>query len=335
MRWRAGLMVVLSLHVSGTALADLTKQDCTEANVTAQSLRREGKLRAARDALATCASPVCPDAVRADCLERTEAISQTMPTIVLAAKDGAGNDLAAVSVTIDGDPFAEALDGKALDVDSGEHEFVFTATGQAPVTRRFVIREGEKARRESIVIGTAPPPPPIVQPPVNEHPDAVLFHLHRPADAEKSDVWTLRDKKGASRCTLPCDSWISANSGWYMNRGDGRRVDVPPKLGSPIGSAVTATPKLGWEQTYSTAGWTMLLLGAGGAAASLAVEVKANPKDNNVQIGAGIAGVAALGLAIWGYWWADAYASNPTRLVIAPPRKASFHVSPFGLRLDL
>src|SRR5207237_2673547 len=48
------------------AHADPTKDQCVDADTKAQSLRRDGKLSAARDQLKMCAAQACPELVRDD-----------------------------------------------------------------------------------------------------------------------------------------------------------------------------------------------------------------------------------------------------------------------------
>ena len=86
-------------------------------------------------------------------------LDRIMPTIVFAAKDKQGRDVSVVRVTMDGAPLVAKLDGTAVAVDPGEHDFTFEANGEPPVTQHFVIREGEKSRRETIAIGGLPPAP--------------------------------------------------------------------------------------------------------------------------------------------------------------------------------
>jgi len=81
-----------------------------------------------------------------------------MPTLVFAAKDGAGNDLFAVTVAMDGAPLTTSLDGRPLSIDPGEHAFRFETAGQPPVDKTLVLREGEKNRVESVTLGPAAPP---------------------------------------------------------------------------------------------------------------------------------------------------------------------------------
>jgi hypothetical protein len=146
-------IVAVAASTVPAAHADVTKDQCIDANTQAQALRRDGKLTAARAQLLKCGDPKCPAIIRDDCTQRLDELEHAQPTIVFDAKDGDGHDLAAVQVTVDGQPFADKLEGKALRVDPGAHTFVFTAAGHPPVTQSFVIREGEAERHERIVIG--------------------------------------------------------------------------------------------------------------------------------------------------------------------------------------
>lgn len=141
------------------ARADVTKDQCVDANTAAQGLRREGKFKAARAQLLVCQDARCPAIIRDDCTRRTEEIERVQPTIVFDAKDATGRDVSAVQVAVDGQPVADTLDGTALRVDAGSHVFTFTVAGQLPVTQTFVLKEGEKDRRERIVFGPPPPTP--------------------------------------------------------------------------------------------------------------------------------------------------------------------------------
>jgi hypothetical protein len=145
-------LALLSL-ASTLASADMTKEQCIDANGKAQDLRREGKLSAARDALRTCASASCPAIVRDDCTKRLDDLERAQPTVIFEAKDGAGNDISVVKVTVDGLPFATRLTGTPLPIEPGEHTFTFEVSGQPTLQKKFVIRESEKGRRERITLG--------------------------------------------------------------------------------------------------------------------------------------------------------------------------------------
>jgi hypothetical protein len=160
------LAVVLCL-ASTPAGAQVTKEQCIDANGRAQHLRSEAKLQEAREQLRTCSNPVCPVMGRSDCTKRLDDLETAQPTIAFEAKDGAGADVVAVKVTVDGKPLADRLDGTPLPVDPGQHVFTFEMAGQPAVTRTLVLTEGEKGRREPIVLGpvTAPVPAPTPAPP--------------------------------------------------------------------------------------------------------------------------------------------------------------------------
>jgi hypothetical protein len=154
----AALMLSVSLAASPARAADPTKQECVEANDAAQDLRQSGKLRRAREKLAICASASCPGVVRDDCTQRLAELDSAMPHVVFAAKDGAGNDLMDVKITIDGARLADRLDGSSLKVDPGLHVFVFAWEGHPSVTKKLVLAEHDQGRREVVVFGSAETP---------------------------------------------------------------------------------------------------------------------------------------------------------------------------------
>ena len=147
------LAILVTLGASATALAEPTKQECIAANESAQGLRRTGNLRDARARLAVCIAASCPTAIREDCAQRLDEVDKAAASIIFEARDASGNDLSAVKVSMDGSPLASRLDGTALSVDLGEHTFRFEANGLPVVEKRFVIREGEKGRRERLTFG--------------------------------------------------------------------------------------------------------------------------------------------------------------------------------------
>jgi hypothetical protein len=122
---------------------------------------------AIRPAEARPSAGQCIDAnnvVQSDCLERIDELDRAQPTLVFDVKDAAGNDLLDVSVSIDGRSLSHKLTGVALQVDPGEHTFTFDTARQPSTSRRFVLKEGEKARRERIVLGPAAAPLPVFLP---------------------------------------------------------------------------------------------------------------------------------------------------------------------------
>ena len=138
------------------------KLACIAANDAAQDLRRAGKLHDAREKLAVCVSTTCPELVRQDCAQRLTEIDGVMPSVVFEAKDGAGNDVAGVTVTMDGQHLPGTLSGAPVQVDPGEHRFTFdSADGLTHVEKTIVVREGERDRHERVVLGRSAAPGPM------------------------------------------------------------------------------------------------------------------------------------------------------------------------------
>jgi hypothetical protein len=133
--------------------AEPTKQECVSANENAQDLRRAAQLREAEKQLAVCVSASCPAPVREDCAARLSEVEAAMPSLVLVAKDRAGNDVSSVVVTMDGLPFADSLDGAAVQVDPGEHKFIFESEGLPATEKVIVVHEGDKSRHINVVLG--------------------------------------------------------------------------------------------------------------------------------------------------------------------------------------
>jgi hypothetical protein len=133
--------------------AEPTIAECLASNDKSISLRGDHKLLAARKELLVCAASTCPAEVRKECMRRIDTVNSSLPTVVIEAKDGGGNDLVAVKVTMDGEVLTEKLDGSALSMDPGAHTFTFEVAGQPPITKQLVIREGQKDRREVLQFG--------------------------------------------------------------------------------------------------------------------------------------------------------------------------------------
>ena len=162
MRLIAAPFATLALAaLSAQARADLTKDQCVDANGKGQDLRHDGKFSAARTEFQTCAGPSCPAIVRDDCTRRLDELERAQPSLLCDVKDAKGADIIEVRVTIDGQLLAERLDGHPLRVDPGVHELGFEMAGHAPVTRKVLMREGESGRHERVVMGDegGPPPP--------------------------------------------------------------------------------------------------------------------------------------------------------------------------------
>jgi hypothetical protein len=151
-----GLSASSSTQAAGptaTPEAQTKKQACIAASEAAQQQRMDGKLVEAQKNLVLCASEDCPGAIRSDCVSWLNQVNSLMPSVVLIARDPAGEDLADVTVTMDGKPFTSRLDGKSVTLGPGEHVFRFDRGDLPTVEKRVILREGETARKIEVVLG--------------------------------------------------------------------------------------------------------------------------------------------------------------------------------------
>jgi hypothetical protein len=125
--------------------------------LTSDDRRCRTRIRRVAGAAMVAAAASCPVDVRNECVRKVADVNRSIPTIVFEAKDAGGNDLVAVRVTMDGTPLVERLEGTAVSIDPGEHSFTFQTADKVPVQRVFILREGEKERRERVVFGEAKP----------------------------------------------------------------------------------------------------------------------------------------------------------------------------------
>jgi hypothetical protein len=87
--------------------------------------------------------------VRRDCSAWLEDIADAMPSVVIEARDEAGNALLDVSVFSGDQLLATHLDGKALPLDPGAHDLRFEYKGQIQ-TLRVVALEGQAYRHVAV-----------------------------------------------------------------------------------------------------------------------------------------------------------------------------------------
>jgi hypothetical protein len=157
LRWTAaGVAVAIVASASSSRAADPTMSECLAANESSIALRGDHKLRSARDQALVCSAVTCPAEVRDVCQTRLHVLSAAIPTVVFLATDPAGHVVVDVHVTMDNEPLGDRLDGSSFAADPGVHVFRFEARGIAPTEQSLVISEGQKDRREAIVLSTPP-----------------------------------------------------------------------------------------------------------------------------------------------------------------------------------
>jgi hypothetical protein len=282
---RASLLaaaVALSFGVaSPLARAADTKAECIAAADQGQSLRDEGKYTRARESFARCASDTCPKVVARSCNQWLHETDEATPTVVLGAKDEAGQDLTNAQVTLDGKPFAEALDGKPAQVDPGQHVFRFTRAGSEPAEATVVLRAGEKNRVVGVSLkppaaSTAEPPPP---PPAGEREPGSSFLSARNVTALSMVILGGAAIGGGAYFLGQSGSQSSTATNLRSGMPSNACTDTPTSTAcQQLGSAVDS------EHRDSTVG-TVMVVGGGVVVAGAVLVWVAWPKPAETKTG--------------------------------------------------
>jgi hypothetical protein len=145
--------------VTGAALAD-DRAACLDAASTGQTLRNAHKLVEARERLRVCAAAGCPAVVQSDCVTWLADVEKALPSVVVTARSGAGQDLVDVKVSMDGQPLLPKLDGQAVPLNAGSHTFHFEGADGTSLDQTVLVREGVKDQAVAVVLGAVPAIPP-------------------------------------------------------------------------------------------------------------------------------------------------------------------------------
>lgn len=128
-----------------------SKQRCAAAYDDAQVVMRQGRLLEAKRELIFCSSSECPEVMHGDCQHWLSEVEASIPTVVFRMESASGPAPDSSKVSIDGaEPVT--LEGRALSVDPGKHDLVFSAPGFRDTTKVLEFAEGEKLRHEVVVL---------------------------------------------------------------------------------------------------------------------------------------------------------------------------------------
>jgi hypothetical protein len=119
---------------------------CVTAFRKAKEHEGAGKLQESKDQLMSCAQAPCSSFIRQQCSSKYNQLESDTPSVVLIVTDASGSPRGDVQVRMDGELFAQQLDGRALAVDPGMHEFSFAADGVVFATQKIMIVQGQRNR---------------------------------------------------------------------------------------------------------------------------------------------------------------------------------------------
>jgi hypothetical protein len=122
------------------------RKACFRSYELGQRLRRDGRMREARERLIACASDACPAGIRTDCAQWLVEVEAATPSIIIFARTEDGADVSELHVSVDGKHLSDRLDGKAIPLDPGRHRLRLEGRGLVPVERDLLLREREQSR---------------------------------------------------------------------------------------------------------------------------------------------------------------------------------------------
>jgi hypothetical protein len=157
-----------------SARAEDTVHVCIAASTAGQTLRKQGKLLAARDQMIACARDACPAIVRSHCARWLSEVDAAIPSVVVRAEDASGADVIGANVSIDDRP--AKLDGQQVRLDPGEHTVVVESGDGVRKEEHVLLVEGDSSRVVTVrlpapasAVASAPAPQDATPPPARAH----------------------------------------------------------------------------------------------------------------------------------------------------------------------
>lgn len=140
------------LVAPGAPLAREAKENraCTSAYKQAKKQEQDNQLRAAEKSWLACAKASCSTFLQHECTFHHAQIQADIPSIVPVVTDAAGAPVTDAQVTMDGQLLTSKIDGRALAIDPGVHEFAFRNGSGLLATEKIVITQGQRNRLVTI-----------------------------------------------------------------------------------------------------------------------------------------------------------------------------------------
>ena len=154
MRVHSTMLLVL-LASAFPSMAQAQEAVCKSGYERSQISRVRGKLLEAQSLLQQCSSATCSPSARKRCAASLADVEARLPSVILSAEDRKGVDLVDVAVSIDGEDGPRKLDGRAHDIDPGEHTLVFKLADGQKLERRVLVREGARGVSVPVTFGVA------------------------------------------------------------------------------------------------------------------------------------------------------------------------------------
>jgi len=119
---------------------------CTDAFEKAKEAANADHMRAANEWFALCAEATCSRSLQKRCTAVHTRIAALLPSVVPVVNDPTGSFEGGTEVRMDGEMLTTNLDGSAIVIDPGEHQFTFSKDGEIFATRKASIQKGQRGQ---------------------------------------------------------------------------------------------------------------------------------------------------------------------------------------------
>jgi hypothetical protein len=125
---------------------------CQIAYRSGQEKEQSGQLVEASALFAQCAEETCGVTLWQDCIVRGTRLSSALPSVVPLVVDDKGDPRIDVQVKMDGRVIASQLNGRAIPVDPGTHQFSFSTQAGVFASRQVTFAKGERNRTLAVSV---------------------------------------------------------------------------------------------------------------------------------------------------------------------------------------
>ncbi|HKE14668.1 MAG TPA: hypothetical protein VKB80_07380 [Kofleriaceae bacterium] len=128
------------------------KAACHLSYKNARKLEQSGQLVKAEKFLRVCAKPKCGVFLEHQCTFAYARIEADMPSVVPTATGPDGKPVMALTFKVDGTVLASRLDGHAVTIDPGLHEFSFVAENRVVSRQKVMVLQGQRNRHITVSV---------------------------------------------------------------------------------------------------------------------------------------------------------------------------------------
>jgi hypothetical protein len=129
---------------SARARPSASARACQVAYENGQQKEQVGHLVEASQLFAQCAEESCGTTLWQDCIVRGTRISTALPSVVPLVIDETGAARTDVQVKMDGQLIASQINGRAIPIDPGTHEFSFSTSAGVFASQKLTVAKGER-----------------------------------------------------------------------------------------------------------------------------------------------------------------------------------------------